>query len=353
MHTYNDFSFNFASTFLENRARETVCVSPVSLLLPLAAVASASEGGTRGEFAEVLGNSAHDPQQLLYEMHEICDTLNACSAVRELTNTIIGAKDHAFLPVFTGNMHRAFGNKIGMKQGQSDSILLTNITHFKEDWVTRFAERKERFYKTPHGVEEHGEIIPFLYYDEEALGYTKNESYQSVTVPFRAQQSNMPACYMTFAMPFNCPIDEVLTSPEKIKEMLRCQLERSERKIELHLPAFSLEKEYELNSDLIQMGLKQAFQKAGAAFPYMVLTKPDENVYMESVSQEIKVDVTAQGAEARAITIITMGIYTTSMPITLPPASKEILHFDHPFLFTIWMKTPSGDALPLFIGAKR
>lgn len=168
MHTYNDFSFNFASAFLQNRARETACVSPISLLLPLAAVASASEGVTRGEFAEVIGDSARNPQQLLHEMHEICDTLNACPAVQELTNTIEGAKDRAFLLMFTENMHRTFGNKIGMKQGQSDSILLTNITHFKEDWVTRFAERKERFYKTPHGVEEHGEITPFLYYEEEA-----------------------------------------------------------------------------------------------------------------------------------------------------------------------------------------
>lgn len=353
MHTYNDFSFNFASTFLQNRARETACVSPVSLLLPLAAVASASEGGTRGEFAEVLGNSAHDPQRLLYEMHEICDTLNACSAVRELTNTIIGAKDHAFLPVFTENMHRAFGNKIGMKQGQSDSILLTNITHFKEDWVTRFAERKERFYKTPHGVEEHGEITPFLYYEEEALGYTKNEDYQSVTVPFRKQQSNTSACYMTFSMPFNRSIDKVFASPEKIKEMLRCQSEHSARKVELHLPAFSLKKEYDLNNDLMKIGLKQAFKEADAEFPYMVLTKPDENVYMESVRQEIKVDVTAQGAEARAVTIIKMGVCTISMPMKLPTFPKEILCLNHPFLFAIWLKTPSGDALPLFIGAKR
>ena len=330
MNTYSNFSFNLASVFLRNRAKETVCVSPVSLLLPLAAVASASEDCTKDEFAKILGNSANDAQGLLYEMHEICDTLNACSAVRELTNTIIGAKNRAFLPMFTENMRRTFGNKVGMKQGQSDNILLTNITHFKEDWATRFTERKELFYKTPHGVEEHGETIPFLCYDEEPLGYTKNERYQSVTVPFKVKQSNTPVCYMTFAMPFNRTIDEVLASPEKIKEMLRCQPERLERKVELHFPAFSLEKEYDLNNDLMQMGLKQAFWKEGAKFPYMVLTKSDENVYMESVRQEIKVDVTAQGAEARAVTRIKMGICTISMPMKLPTFPKEILCFETP-----------------------
>ena len=37
----------------------------------------------------------------------------------------------------------------------------------------------------------------------------------------------------------------------------------------------------------------------------------------------------------------------------LPTFPKDILCFDHPFLFAVWLKTPSGDSLPLFIGAKR
>ena len=127
MNTYPNFSFNLASAFLQNRAKETVCVSPVSLLLPLAAVASASEGGTKDEFAKVLGDSANDPQRLLHDMHEICKVLNDCSAVRELTNTITGEKDHAFQSDFAENMRHTFGDGVGMKNGSGDSITLTNI----------------------------------------------------------------------------------------------------------------------------------------------------------------------------------------------------------------------------------
>ncbi len=83
-------------------------------MLPLAAVASAAEGETKKKFAKVLGNSANDPQQLLQEIHEICNVLSDCAAIRELTNTIEGAKDHAFQPIFVKNMHRTFGNKVGM-----------------------------------------------------------------------------------------------------------------------------------------------------------------------------------------------------------------------------------------------
>lgn len=100
---------------LQNRTKETACVSPVSLLLSLAAVASASEGGTKDEFAKILGNSANDPQRLLHDMHEICKVLNDCSAVRELTNTITGALDHVFQPDFMENMRRTFGDGVGMK----------------------------------------------------------------------------------------------------------------------------------------------------------------------------------------------------------------------------------------------
>ena len=38
MNTYSGFSFNLASAFLQNHVKKSACVSPVSLLLPLAAV---------------------------------------------------------------------------------------------------------------------------------------------------------------------------------------------------------------------------------------------------------------------------------------------------------------------------
>ena len=41
MNTYSGFSFNLASAFLQNHIKESACVSPVSLLLPLAAVLAA------------------------------------------------------------------------------------------------------------------------------------------------------------------------------------------------------------------------------------------------------------------------------------------------------------------------
>ena len=350
MNTYLNFSFNLASTFLQNHAKKTACVSPVSLLLPLAAVASASEGGTKDEFAKVLGDSANDPQRLLHDMHEICKVLNDCSAVRELTNTITGEKDHAFQSDFAENMRHTFGDGVGMKNGSGDSITLTNITHFKEDWVARFSERDETFYSTPHGVEEHGETVPFLYYDEEELGYTKNDQYQSVTIPFKAAVASEENCYMTFAMPFDHSLDDVIASPERMGKMLQCQPFGGYSKAEVHLPAFSLKKNGSLKAELEQLGLHRAFDKYASDIPNMVNLDPNENLYIESVAQEIMVGVNAQGAEARAKTVIAMRAFTSCVMIQPP---KPILRFNHPFPFTIWLRTPSGDALPLFIGAKR
>lgn len=350
MNTYSDFSFNLASVFLQNHAKQTACVSPVSLLLPLAAVASAAEGETKAEFAKVLGDSANDPQRLLREMHEICNVLNDCPAVRELTNTITGEKGHAFRPDFAENMRRTFGDGVGMTTGSDDSITLTNITHFKEDWVTRFSERDETFYSTPHGVEEHGETVPFLYYDEEQLGYTKDERYQSVTIPFKTAAAGGGRCYMTFAMPFDRSLDDVIASPKQLEKMLKCQPFGGCGKAEVHLPAFSLKKDGSLKVELEQLGLHQAFDKYTSNIPNMVNLDPNESLYIESVEQEIMVDVNAQGAEARAITVIAMSTFLSCAPVV---SLKTILRFNHPFLFTIWLKTPDGGTLPLFIGAKR
>lgn len=120
---------------------------------------------------------------------------------------------------------------------------------------------------------------------------------------------------MTFAMPFNHSLDDVIASPERMAKMMQCQ----------------------------------PFGKYASAIPNMVNLHLNENLYIESVNQEIMVDVNAQGAEVRAKTVIACAF--TSCVMIEP--SKMILRFDHPFLFTIWLKTPDGDTLPLFIGAKR
>ena len=247
-------------------------------------------------------------------------------------------------------MRHTFGDGVGMKNGSGDSITLTNITHFKEDWVTRFSKRDEAFYSTPYGVEEHGETVPFLYYDEEELGYTKNEHYQSVTIPFKTAAASGENCHMTFAMPFNHSLDDVIASPERMAKMLQCQPFGGYSKAEVHLPAFSLKKNGSLKAELEQLGLHRAFDKYASDIPNMVNLDPNENLYIESVAQEIMVDVNAQGAEARAKTVIAMRAFTSCVMIEPP---KTILRFNHPFLFTIWLRTSSGDELPLFIGAKR
>ena len=131
--------------------------------------------------------------------------------------------------------------------------------------------------------------------------------------------------------------------------MLQCQPFGGYSKAEVHLPAFSLKKNGSLKAELEQLGLHRAFDKYASDIPNMVNLHLNENLYIESVNQEIMVDVNAQGAEARAKTVIACAF--TSCVMIEP--SKMILHFDHPFLFTIWLKTPDGDTLPLFIGAKR
>ena len=105
MNTYSGFSFKLASAFLQNHVKKSACISPVSLLMPLAAVASAAAGYTRAEFAKVLGGPVSDPHQLLREIHEICNVLNDCPAVRELTNTIEGDKKHAFQHFWRKDRH--------------------------------------------------------------------------------------------------------------------------------------------------------------------------------------------------------------------------------------------------------
>lgn len=162
-------------------------------------------------------------------------------------------------------------------------ILLTlyNKIHFKAAWDTRFHESEEYFYDGAGA----GSLAPFLYYDEEQLLCRVNAHYQNVTVPFRSNPFAQTASadrsasilstptahfFMTFAMPLNGSLDEALTDPALVHEMLESEPNFvGSTPVELHLPAFEMELKNSLKPEFEQLGLQSAFVKEMANIPYM------------------------------------------------------------------------------------
>lgn len=104
----------------------------------------------------------------------------------------------------------------------------------------------------------------------------------------------------------------------------------------LYLPKFKFEYENELNNELIDLGLGNAFSNS-ADFSGMC---KNESLAISRVKHKTFIEVNEEGTEAAAVTSVTMGA-TSAGP------TNAIFAIDHPFLFAI--KEKYTNAI-LFVG---
>ena len=104
-----------------------------------------------------------------------------------------------------------------------------------------------------------------------------------------------------------------------------------ERKIDVFLPKFKLETDYQMKKTLKAMGMVRAFDKDGAQFYGMTTSDdPMQQLYIEFVIHKAFVEVNEKGTEAAAATGVGMAELTSySNPFV--PTFKA----DRPFLFLI------------------
>jgi serpin B len=105
------------------------------------------------------------------------------------------------------------------------------------------------------------------------------------------------------------------------------------RTVDVTLPRFKMETDYNLGDTLKSMGMPTAFNSRLADFTAMsTSTNPDDRLSISRVVHKAFVEVNEKGAEAAAATAVMM-ISRTSLPVTRPftPSFRA----DRPFLFMI------------------
>ena len=119
----------------------------------------------------------------------------------------------------------------------------------------------------------------------------------------------------------------------KIYRMLK------QEKVELHLPKFKLESEYELNSYLQELGLKSAFNSTA---DFSGITGKKE-IHISNVLHKAVMEIDESGTEASAATAV-----ITSRSASVGNNTRPILFkADHPFIFLIREKSTG---IILFMG---
>jgi serpin B len=209
-------------------------------------------------------------------------------------------------------------------------MYLVNAVYFKGIWRKKFDKANT---KEANFTNELGNTMKVnMMYQKDTFAY-KSDAY--------AQYLDMPYGNKAFSMTVILPADGKTTSDvlasltmEKWNSIIS-YMPTSE--VEVYLPRFSNKNNLSLIPPLQSMGMNLAFSD-NADFTNIA----DANLLISSIKHVTNIEVTEQGTEAAAVTIIGVGV--TSMPIKPP---TPVFNVNKPFLYVIREKSTG---VILFIG---
>lgn len=312
---YHDFSWDLAAQYLQ-RTTSNSCISPPGVFLLLSAIAAASEGLTKEELDQVLGGKALEDvsdEDHFSNIRWLNELIAQCPVLSNDTSIQVPAMYH-LLSDYRSKLEDVFGGKLNIEKAADNAVTLQNLIVFRDKWKTKFEETNEIFYEEPYTHTEYnsfynknqgrmtvvsqkreqttGSKIPYIT-QSDALGVIVNETddFVSVAVPFSTD------CHMAMSMPKNRPLGDCVDDPEFLQKALDISAGRPER-LKLYLPSFKIKSKLDLVPILTAMGVREVFDEYDGQITKMV----DERLYVESGRQETEVEVTAEGAYARALT---------------------------------------------------
>jgi len=194
-------------------------------------------------------------------------------------------------------------------------LVLTNAVYFKGNWESKFEEKNTQIedFKTSNGNVKAG-----MMKQTGDFGYAELSGLQVLELDYAGDELSM-----------------LIFLPEKNLDNLSLTYETlnlwksyiKERKVEVSIPKFKLEKEYSLNENLKSMGMPAAF-KEGADFSGI----SQEGLFITAVEHKAFIEVNEEGTEAAASTGIVFENETAVIDET------KIFRADHPFIFIIQEK---------------
>lgn len=206
-------------------------------------------------------------------------------------------------------------------------LVLTNAIYFKASWANAFKKEmtaSDQFHMSP----TQKKLISFMHITKE-FRYMENSELQYLQLPYKGNELIMDVLL---------PKPGVLLS--MIEQKLNSQVFLDMNKktilynIEVSLPKYKTESEFDLGKTLSILGMPLAFDEHNANFKGMRPLVPNENLYISKVIHKAFVDVTEDGTEAAAATAVVMARMMGAFPSEPPPPPK-IFKANRPFLFFI------------------
>ena len=360
----NPFFKNTIRDTLTSREGKNRAYSPVNLYFCMAMLTEMTDGQTRGQILDFLGqNSQEDIRkqsqliwQKLYQDGEyskciLGDSVWLNQDISFKKDVLKALSEYYYTEVYQGQMGKGMdqriqrwvnditGNRLkeaaGKMETKDDTVLvLLSAAHFYNQWLVPFSKEST---KKDVFTNASGEKVTCDFMNGERCGgVNQTERFVSTSVEMEngsAMHLFLPEEGFTVADLLREDMDEIL---QIIGTPTGYGAENGQ--VTLSLPKFAISSSLDLIPVLKSNGVTDLFDSTAADFTKL-LGKKQSQVYVDKVWQATKASVDEQGCSVDSFTEVGMkagGIW---------PEKKFTVKCDHPFLFII-----SNNRLPVFAG---
>lgn len=360
---------------LRNRPGNRV-VSPYGLSLSLTMLLSGADGPTRDELLALLGTTAKQEPELHVSQGELLRWLTGGRAGDEQLD--IGAaifiqRDTDVLKDFLKLLETHYqseakvvdfanqpatarkvindwaaeetNGKINTVVSPDDitsqtRVMLASAVYFKGAWEHAF--ERSRTEKQPFYVSAEETVDCQLMRQTEEFGYAHQDGVRVLVMPYRGGELSM-------AVVLPDEKDGLRQVEERLdEETLSGWIAAAEKnlvRVPVWLPRFKFENGHDLESTLVQLGVKTAFDPAEADLSRIDGVRPTSagagRLFVDQIWQQALIEVNEEGTEAAAVTGIAAAKEEKG------PSNPPRFRADHPFLFLI---RENANGLILFLG---
>lgn len=205
---------------------------------------------------------------------------------------------------------------------ESTTLVLVNAIYFFSKWSVKFSEANT--YKADFKTTQKDTLECDYMTDTSYFQYFSNDLLSAVEIPYENNEASM-----IILLPKKTSIN--LSDSVNSLYFRNIYSSLKKEKVELHLPKFKLESEYELSNYLKELGLVSVFNSSA---DFSGITGKKE-IQISNVLHKAIIEVNESGTEASAATAV-----ITSRSAVIGKESKPIIFkADHPFIFLIREKS--------------
>ncbi|XP_010621049.1 serpin B9 [Fukomys damarensis] len=349
------FAFSLLKLLGQDDPAGNVFFSPVSLSSTMAMVLLGAKGDTESQIAQVL--ALNPKKDIHFGFQSLLTTVNRPDAPYSLSiaNRLFGDESCEFLPSFTESCLKFYHAEVDQLPfakapeksrklinswvskktedkiqellaedsiGRGTRLVLVNAVYFKGRWDKKFAVSSTR--TVPFTVNQKEKKPVQMMYREATfpLAQVREVRAQVLELSYNGHELSMVILLPDKGVDLST-LEDTLTF-EKFQTWTSAErMKRTE--VEVFLPRFKLQEDYDMCSVLKRLGMEHAFEEGCADLSGMVA---DSNLSLSKFVHKSVVEINEEGTEATA----------ASACMAVPccaSESRSVFRADHPFLFFI------------------